>query len=70
MPGVSKQEADAHDQLMEAASALFDLISNSGIDVGEQAIEDVSLFLARNGPRIKEILKPIKRVWPAPYSTS
>ncbi len=64
MPGVSKKEADAHDQLMDAASELVDLIASSGIDLSEQTLEDLSLLLARNGPTVRELLKPVKRAWP------
>jgi dsDNA-binding SOS-regulon protein len=66
MPRVSKKDADAHDQLMDAASELADLISRSGIDIGEQEMEDLAIFLAKNGPAVREILKPAKRVWPVP----
>jgi dsDNA-binding SOS-regulon protein len=66
MARVSKKDADAHDQLMDAASELADLISRSGIDIGEQEMEDLAIFLARNGPTVKDILKPVNRVWSVP----
>lgn len=59
MAGVSKTEADAHDKLMDAASELADLIAESGLDLGEKEIEDVSLFLAKNAPIIRDLLRRI-----------
>ena len=63
MPFVSKQEADAHDRIMDAASDLLDLMTDSGIDIPEEELEELSIFLVRNGPAVREILKPVKRTW-------
>jgi uncharacterized protein len=70
MPHVSKPEADAHDKIIDAASELADLIEQSGMALPERTVEDLSIFLARNGPAVREMLKPVKRSWPADESSA
>lgn len=64
MPHVSKTEADAHDKIIDAASELADLIEQSGMALPERTVEDLSIFLARNGLAVRDILKSVKRSWP------
>jgi len=63
MVGISKKEADAFDKMLDAAADLAHLIEQSGIEMDEFDLEELSIFLARNGPMICRILKPVKRSW-------
>ncbi len=57
MTAVSKQEADAHDRVIEAALRLGDLLESQGIEMDGRDLEKLTFFLAKNGPLIREILK-------------
>ncbi len=70
MSHVSKTEADAHDKIIDAASGLADLIERSRMALPERTVEDLSIFLARNGPAVREMLKSVKRSWPADRSSA
>lgn len=60
MTRTTKRQADAHDRIIEAAAALSDLIELSGIEIDEQDLEDLTLYLAHNAPRVAAILKGVK----------
>ncbi len=64
MPGLSKKEADAYDKILEAAGDLAELIELGNIEIDELDLEELTIFLARNAPTVKKILKPLKRQWP------
>jgi len=64
MPGMSKKEADAYDKILEAAGYLAELIELSKIEIDEFDLEELTIYLARNAPTVKKILKPLKRQWP------
>lgn len=63
MPAVSKREADAWDRVLDAAAELADLIDSSGIDIDDVALEELTIFLARHGPCVRNVLKGLKRTW-------
>ncbi len=67
-----KREAEAYDKMLDAAENLSKLIKNSGIDIGldKKTIDDLSVFLAKNGPEVTKILKGVKPVAPRPKSTN
>ena len=58
---LSKKQADAHDRILNAAEALAALIESSGILVAEEDVEELSVFLARNGPKLKTVLSGIRK---------
>jgi dsDNA-binding SOS-regulon protein len=60
MAAISKREADAHDRMIEAAAALCELIEQCGIDVGEEDMEVLTIYLAQNALKVLEFLKPLK----------
>lgn len=64
MSAISKKDADAYDRMLDAAANLADLIASGGIDIDEDALEELSIYLARNGPALREILKNAKYTWP------
>lgn len=47
MTFASKAEADAHDKMLDRVEQLLPLLERSGLDVHEQQLEDLALFLAR-----------------------
>ena len=74
MPAVSKKEADAWDRMLDAAADLAELIDSSAIDIDDVALEELTIFLARHGPAVRNMFKRLKRTWPTetppkPYPT-
>ena len=65
MAAISKKEADAWDRVLDAAADLADLIGSSGIDIDEYVLEELTIFLAAHGHDIRNLLKDLKRTWPA-----
>jgi uncharacterized protein len=63
MAGISKRQADAYDRILEAAEALAELIEFSAIEIDEDALEELTIYLARNAPEVKTILKGLRQ-WP------
>jgi dsDNA-binding SOS-regulon protein len=61
MAGISKRQADAYDRILEAAGELAELIDLSAIEIDEDDLEELTIYLARNAPRVKAILKPVTR---------
>jgi uncharacterized protein len=61
MAGISKRQADAYDRILEAAGELAELIDLSAIEIEEDDLEELTIYLARNAPRVKAILKPVAR---------
>jgi dsDNA-binding SOS-regulon protein len=64
MAAISKREADAWDRVLDAAADLASLIESSGIEIGEYALEELTIFLATHGPAVRNMLKHLKRSWP------
>jgi uncharacterized protein len=64
MAAISKREADAWDRILDAAADLADLIESSGIAVGEEDLEELTIFLAVNGHTVRNLLSHPKRNWP------
>ena len=57
-----KKEADAYDQMLDAAEKLADFIrqGNLEIDLDEKTVDEISVYLAKNGPEVTKILKGVK----------
>ena len=64
MTPMRKQDADAYDRLLDAAAALADMISAAGIDIEEETLEELTIFLAEHGLVVGRILKNLPYVWP------
>ena len=64
MQTISKKEADAYDKMIDAAADLADLIGMSKIEVNEYALEELTIFLASNALKVKQILKNLSYRWP------
>jgi len=56
-PGISKKEADAYDRMLDAAAVLAEFMESAGIDMDAYRLEELSIFLAKNAHRVREILK-------------
>ena len=63
MSAISKSEADAYDRILDAADDLAALIASGGIGIDEYDLEEITIFLARNAPVLRDILKGLKYVW-------
>jgi dsDNA-binding SOS-regulon protein len=57
MAHVTKKEADAHDRMMDAAYSISDLLETSGIDIDENDLEVLSIFIADNALAVMQLLK-------------
>jgi uncharacterized protein len=49
MTAISKKEANAWDRVLDAAADLTVLIESSGIEIDEDALEELTVFLATHG---------------------
>lgn len=61
-----KKDAEAYDKMLDAAENLAAFIKQGdlSIDLDEETIDTLSVFLAKNGPDVTRILKGIKPVKP------
>ena len=57
-----KHHADAYDKMLDAAAVLADLIEQSELNINEDDLEELSIFLAKNAHILREILKNVKPV--------
>jgi dsDNA-binding SOS-regulon protein len=61
MSHVTKKEADAYDRVIDAANCISDLLVKSGIDIDEDDLEVLSIFIADNAPAAMQILKRVTK---------
>lgn len=61
MPHVTKKEADAYDRVIDAANCISELLEKSGIDVDEDDLEVLSIFIADNASAVIQILKRVTK---------
>ena len=61
MAHVTKKEADAYDRMMDAAYCISDLLETSGIDIDENDLEVLSIYIADNSPAVMQILKKLTK---------
>ncbi len=61
-----KKEADAYDKMLDAADNLASFIKGSDLEINldDKKIEEISVFLAKNGPEVTRILRGIKPAAP------
>ena len=55
-----RKEAEAYDNMLDAAENLAKLIRESKIFNDEKIVEDISVFLAQNAGEVTKILKGVK----------
>jgi uncharacterized protein len=57
-----KKEAEAYDQMLDAADNLANLIKQSDlrVDLDAKTIDEVAICLAKNAPEVNQILKGVK----------
>jgi dsDNA-binding SOS-regulon protein len=63
MSYIAKKEADAYDRMIDAAASLADLIESSEIEVDEYALEELTIFLAKNAQELRNIFRHLKTTW-------
>ena len=65
----SKKEADAHDKMLDIAEELAGFIGQAkNIDIAENVLEELCIYLSKNRDHVLRILKGIRR--PLPPSKS
>jgi dsDNA-binding SOS-regulon protein len=64
MPAMSKKDADAYDRLLDAAARLADIVTSEGLEMDEDLLEELTIFLAEHGMVVSRILKNLRLVWP------
>lgn len=59
-----KREAEAYDKMLDAAENLATYIKDAklDIDIDENKIDEISIFLAKNGPEVIGLLRGVKPV--------
>jgi uncharacterized protein len=59
-----KREADAYDKMLDAAENLATFIKDAklDIDIDENKIDEISIYLAKNGPEVIGLLRGVKPV--------
>jgi uncharacterized protein len=62
-----KKDADAYDKMLDAAENLAAYIKAGelSLDLADETIDALSVFLAKNGPEVTRILKGMKPAKPA-----
>ena len=63
MSAMLKKDADAYDRLLDAAANLADLIAAAGIAIGEDDLEELTIFLAEHGMLVTRMLRNLKYRW-------
>ena len=61
MPYVTKKEADAYDRVIDAANCISELLEKSTIDIDEDDLEVLSVFIADNSSAVMQILKSVTK---------
>lgn len=66
-----KKLAEAYDKMLDAAEQLAAFIKKGDleIDLSEETIDAVAVYLAKNGPEVSSILKGVKPLKPASSAT-
>jgi dsDNA-binding SOS-regulon protein len=57
---IVKKDADAYDRVLDAASYLADLIDACGIEMDEYVLEELTIYLASNAKKLREIFAKVK----------
>ena len=60
MTFASKKEADAYDKMLDIADELMVLLGEGELEVEEERLEEIALYLAKNSARAGAILKGAK----------
>lgn len=58
---IVKKDADAYDRVLDAASDLADLIDTCGIEMDEYVLEELTIYLASNANKLREIFAKVKK---------
>lgn len=63
-----KKDAEAYDKMLDAAEQLAEFIKKGELDckLDEKSINEISVFLAKNGPEVTKILKTVRPLSPSP----
>jgi uncharacterized protein len=64
MTTMLKKDADAYDRMLDAAARLAAMIESGGIEIDEDDLEELTIFLAEHGPVVGRILRNLKFCWP------
>lgn len=60
MTFTDKKEAEEYDKQLEISENLFVLLETSGVEIGEEQLDQISFFLAKNKDQAVSILKGTK----------
>jgi dsDNA-binding SOS-regulon protein len=57
-----KKDAEAYDKMLDAAEQLAEFIKKGDLEcnLDDESINEISVFLAKNGPDVTKILKTVK----------
>lgn len=60
MFNVSQAEANAYDRMIDAAVELAELIEEGGVQIDEMDLEQLTIYLAKNAQKVKNLLKRLQ----------
>lgn len=63
-----KKDAETYDIMLDAAEQLAEFIKKAELEckLDDKSINEISVFLAKNGPEVTRILKTVKPLSPSP----
>ena len=63
-----KKDAETYDIMLDAAEQLAEFIKKGELEckLDDKSINEISVFLAKNGPEVTKILKTVKPLSPSP----
>ena len=63
-----KKDAETYDIMLDAADQLAEFIKKGELEckLDDKSINEISVFLAKNGPEVTRILKTVKPLSPVP----
>ena len=65
-----KKDAETYDKMLDAAEQLAEFIKKGELEckLNDESINEISVFLAKNGPEVTRILKTVKPLSKPPAS--
>jgi len=62
-----KKDAEAYDKMLDAAEQLAEFIKKGDLEckLNDESINEISVFLAKNGPEVTKILRTVRPLSPS-----
>lgn len=65
-----KKDAEVYDKMLDAAEQLAEFIKKGELEckLDDKSINEISVFLAKNGPEVTKVLKTVRPLSPSPLN--